>query len=617
MLISQVLFWLSIMFAIISPMPELMNILILTFCQSLSWILLITVMVKEGKITIQTSIADGLVVLMIVVFGLATLLSKNHWLSFWGQGASIAYSFISFLILALTYFYVRLTLHAIKEQKSVHCALISIITLIGWYSFAGQFIKLPLAGMIGGSLLVSQIFLLISLITFLIAGLSKQSRLMTIISGLVVALDLIALVITNATSLLLIILLFLLMLIILPISKKITQHVPSLVIIFGIATIILAAILLPVRTWLDQAPLVAINLPWLMHWPIIKGVIAESALFGYGLGNFSTAFYAFKPLSFNLLPFFNLGFTQARSLPVELLTTTGLLGFGSATAFVVSILILAWRRMKAIGETYEHYLLYGWIVMVLASIIIVPTMSLLILIMITAAIIVNKPQLFESSIHLHKSLKLLLLYGGVLGIIIGAYYLIHFKSASLYLFSIDDNELHQVQLIPQAKRAITLLPHEMEHRVTYANLLMVKNKDIAPDDVLILQELYQTAIPLARSFDDISLLASSMNIYVNRTQDTQVPMSDLLNRMMTMDPNNPYYPYQRALSYVQQAQSLYLAEQKVKPYDQILTALTSAESELTKAVELKNNYQEAKDLLDQIKEVQKQIEAEQKAKVKK
>lgn len=617
MLISQVLFWLSALFVLVSPTPELMNILILTFCQSLSWLLLIVVMVKEGKIKIHTSVADGLVLLLIVVAGLSTVLSKNHWLSFWGQGSSISYSFISLLILALSYFYVRLTLHGLKDQKKVHSILIIFITLIGWYSFAGQFLKLPMASAVGGSMLVSQIYLLISLIVFLISALSKQSRKITIISAIAALLDLIALIVTNSTSLLLIVLLLLLVMIILPISKKITQHVPSLLLILGIATVILAAILLPIRTWLHQSPLVAINLPWLMHWPIIKGVISDSALFGYGLGNFSTAFYAFKPLAFNLLPFFNLGFTQARNLPLELLATTGLLGLGSAIAFVISILILAWKRMKISGEAYEHNLLYTWLLIILTCLVIVPTFSLLMLIMITAALIVNKPQLFESSIALRKGLKFLLLYGGALGIIIGAYYLIHFKSASLYLFSIDDNEQHQVKLIPEAKRAISLLPHEMEHRVTYANLLMIKNKDIAPDDVKILQALYQEAAPLAQSFDDASLLASSMNIYVNRTQDTQVPMTEILTRMMTLDSNNPYYPYQRALSYIQQAQSLYKTEEKIKAYDQIIAALKNSESELTQAIALKSNYQEAIDLLAKVKDVQTQIEGEQKEKVKK
>lgn len=616
MLISQVLFWLSVVFVMVSPTPELMNILILVFCQSISWLILILVMVRDGKIKINTSVADGLVILTLIVAGLSTVLAKNVWLSFWGHGSSIGYSFVSFAILASSYFYVRLTLHAIKAQMMVHSILISLITIIGWYSFAGQFLKLPMADLVGGSMLTSQIFLVISFVVFLISALSKQSRVITIISSIVVAIDLIALIITNSTALLLIILLFLLLLIILPVTKKTVQNIPSLIIIFGLGLLVLAAILLPIRFWLHQSPLLAINLPWLMHWPIVKGVLADSALFGYGMGNFSQAFYVFKPLSYNLLPFFNLGMTQARHLPLELLTTTGMLGLGSVIAFTVSVLNLAWKRAKNSGEAYAHNLMFTWIIIIFVSLVAVPSVSLLLLIMIMSAIIINKPQLFESSIALRKGLKFLLLYGGMLGIVSMAYYFIHFKSASLYLFSIDDNKEHQLLLIPKAKRAISLLPNEMEHKVTYANLLMLKNETIAEDDIVQIKKIYQQSSVDANNFEDLSMLASSVNIYVNKTQDTQVPMQEILNKMISLDANNPEYPYQRAIGFIKQAQSLYIAEAKIKPYDHILSAINSAQGELIQAIALKSNYQEAMDLLDQIKDVQIQIEEEQVKKIK-
>lgn len=616
MLISQVLFWLSISFAIVSPTPELMNILILTFCQAISWSLLIVVMVKEGKVRINKSIADGFVLLLMIILGLSAILSRHPWVSFWGHGTSIGYSFVSFLLLGLSYFYIRLTLHARQSQMLVHSIIISLITLAGWYSFAGQFLKIPLATSVGGSILFSQVFLMVSLVVFLIAALSKQSRLLTIISSIIVLIDLIMLIVINSMPMLLVILLLLLVMMILPISKKLTHQASTLIIIFGIALVVLAAILLPIRIWFQQTPLVAINLPWLMHLPIIKGVLVESALFGFGLGNFSSAFYAFKPLAFNILPFFNIGFTQARTLPLELLATTGSLGFASTVAFACSVMILAWKRLTASNEVYEHNLLYTWLLIIILSLIIAPSFSLLMLIVVIAGMIVNKPQLFESSISLSSISKMLLLYGGILCVITGTYYFIHFKSASLYLFSIDENPEHQLQLIPRTKRAVSLLPNEMEHKVTYANLLMLKNEQISDEDSKIIQELYQKSASTAKSFDDISILASSMNIYVNRTQDTQVPLMEMLTKMMEMDPNNPFYPYQRAISYIQQAQSIYTSDQKVKQYDQILTALNNAQAELLKAIELKENYKDALDLQSQITEVQSQIESEQKLKVK-
>ena len=75
-----------------------------------------------------------------------------------------------------------------------------------------------------------------------------------------------------------------------------------------------------------------LQLPFPSGWQIATRVLGEnlkSAFLGVGPGNFGPAFLTFKPFQLLRTPFWNNTFTKSSNEPLHLLTTTGILGFGS------------------------------------------------------------------------------------------------------------------------------------------------------------------------------------------------------------------------------------------------------------------------------------------------
>ncbi len=75
-----------------------------------------------------------------------------------------------------------------------------------------------------------------------------------------------------------------------------------------------------------------------VSWQIAVGELSQSPIMGTGPGLFLQAFNKFRPASLNISPFWQFKFNNSGSEFLEILTTTGLLGFGSYLLFLFFVL---------------------------------------------------------------------------------------------------------------------------------------------------------------------------------------------------------------------------------------------------------------------------------------
>lgn len=97
------------------------------------------------------------------------------------------------------------------------------------------------------------------------------------------------------------------------------------------SAIIMAAIAIGVFNVLPGKPNSPIFLPFSTSWEIAVENIKNPKSFTIGVGasNYTEAFSAYKPASFNLGELWNTRFAAARNYPLHLFTTTGIIGLGS------------------------------------------------------------------------------------------------------------------------------------------------------------------------------------------------------------------------------------------------------------------------------------------------
>lgn len=120
--------------------------------------------------------------------------------------------------------------------------------------------------------------------------------------------------------------------------RRVDKVAAVLVIIAGLVASVVSLLRVNVVTFSQDA-----------GWKIATGTLGQtflSAVFGIGPGNFVDAFTAFKPVAFNLTPFWNLRFTTGSNFYFYLLTTTGLVGLASFVLLTVRLLLVAKTRWE-------------------------------------------------------------------------------------------------------------------------------------------------------------------------------------------------------------------------------------------------------------------------------
>ncbi|MFM2357270.1 MAG: hypothetical protein RJA61_7 [Candidatus Parcubacteria bacterium] len=99
---------------------------------------------------------------------------------------------------------------------------------------------------------------------------------------------------------------------------------------------------------------------WVATFNVGKAVIAQNPVFGVGPNRFLNAWYAFKPISVNSDPFWNVEFDFAVATIPTYMITTGLLGMvGFMLFFVFFALTIVKAYKLSVEDSFSRYLLFS------------------------------------------------------------------------------------------------------------------------------------------------------------------------------------------------------------------------------------------------------------------
>ncbi len=104
--------------------------------------------------------------------------------------------------------------------------------------------------------------------------------------------------------------------------------------------LILSTLILVGFQILPGRPYAAVILPQSTSWSIAIDTLKTNLFLGAGPANFINQFTLYKPLNFNLTPYWSINFTTSGNLYFQLLTTLGLLGL-----LTFGAVIYAWFKL--------------------------------------------------------------------------------------------------------------------------------------------------------------------------------------------------------------------------------------------------------------------------------
>src|SRR3989344_798425 len=112
---------------------------------------------------------------------------------------------------------------------------------------------------------------------------------------------------------------------------------PKKLVYFLLSGVIVAAIILTGYPLLPGQPNQAVLLPQLAGWSIAIDTLKTKFFFGAGPAGFLNQFSLLKPLSLNLTPEWNVGFSVSSNLYFHLLTTLGMVGLAAFIWLVLGL----------------------------------------------------------------------------------------------------------------------------------------------------------------------------------------------------------------------------------------------------------------------------------------
>ena len=293
------------------------------------------------------------------------------------------------------------------------------------------------------------------------------------------------------------------------------------------------------------------DISWLATIEILKSV--RTALFGVGIGNFSTIFTQVKNISFNQTSLWQLnGFNQSHSTILHITTEIGLLGFFSFATICLVFLKIIFRHSNKLFICLFLYLL-------ISLFIFPPSLVMFFLFFTTLALIESNHKLTvvdlsEIPIVYLGIIIFSLMIIGVSGYFLGRAYLaeIYFKKS---LISLDKNDGRNAY--ESLRQAIILNPFDERYLINYsqmnfsiANGLASKPKDQqTKNDQQIISQAIQMTIAYAKSVSQLNpkradFWANLGLIYRNIIPIAQGADSWAIasyQRSVILDPNNPVF----------------------------------------------------------------------------
>jgi len=97
-----------------------------------------------------------------------------------------------------------------------------------------------------------------------------------------------------------------------------------------------------------------IQLPFVTSWNISVTSFRDNPFFGPGPSSYLFSFSSYKPVAFNLLPFWNFSFDTSYNEFLQTLGTVGIFGFLALMYFCVVILVNSWRNLAVDTQDAEQ-----------------------------------------------------------------------------------------------------------------------------------------------------------------------------------------------------------------------------------------------------------------------
>ncbi|MBU4421895.1 tetratricopeptide repeat protein [Candidatus Parcubacteria bacterium] len=291
------------------------------------------------KLVIRRTPLDIPLLLIIATMLIASIASKNRYLSFWGDFGMLGDSFVSFIFYILFYFLVLNNVESVKKVVRIIIVLAVSGVLSSLY-FIGQSLGiLPLSGLPVprwtassdlpthfGYYITVVMILVLSLVMAKMRGFFNKKNIFGLIAVLIF---LAALVVLGFKSVWLIVAVSIFLLLVFALSRIEEVEVPWVSLSFGILVISILFIILGSPAFLTANLPTEVSLSPGVSWNVTTSALSENLknfLFGSGPATFVYDFSAFRPEAFNSNFAWSLRFNRPYSAIIGILSTNGLLG---------------------------------------------------------------------------------------------------------------------------------------------------------------------------------------------------------------------------------------------------------------------------------------------------
>jgi tetratricopeptide (TPR) repeat protein len=345
---------------------------------------------------------------------------------------------------------------------------------------------------------------------------------------------------------------------------------------------------------LNGGSLAPIILPLSSSWSLLLDSLKDphNLIFGVGLTNFSALYTSVKPLFLNSTIFWNLIPTTASTEIIQLIITTGILGFGA-------LLLLLYSGLKQVSNltTISSKPVSALFILSTITLFLIPGSIIgYVLLFISLGILCSG----ESSILLvQKSTSYLLALGIFSIVIFSGFYLFKYVSAEYFLnqarISLQNSDAKQVY--EYSLKAVEQIPSMSNYRLSYSqvNLSIASSlsqqsnpteEQLKNINQLITQALREAKIATTLRPHDSFSWQNLAKIYANLS--TVAEGSDKFaiesySQAIALDAGNPSLRTDFAILLSQLASTS--TDETTK-----LTYLTRAASEFRTAIQLKNDF---------------------------
>lgn len=373
-------------------------------------------------------------------------------------------------------------------------------------------------------------------------------------------------------------------------TKKNSDNTEKSFLAFATAVEVIAAVAY-ISLMLPGQALSPIILPLSASWSITLDAMKSmrSVILGVGLANFTPLYTAVKPLYLNSTVFWNIVPAVSGSELLQILTTTGLIGFISFLALASQI------KLHSLNKTENLVALLSFLILVFTP------GNLVILSIFFLSLSVSATS-EHKSISLPTQPSLVIALSTLLLIIVGAYYSGRYFVAENHMYkaqqALTNNDGESVY--SQNLSAIRLVPSLTSYRLSYSQVnlqlasALSQKEDISEDDRANITTLVSQAIRESKTATSLRPnLAGTWtnlgNVYrqlINVAQGSDQLAVENYAQAVALDPANPALRVEYGGIFFQLAQTATVSAQKEE-------LLNRSAQEFSTAIRLKNDYANA------------------------